>query len=163
MSDINDTEHQPTDGAAEAEQQQPAGEPEAEAGIDHGNDRPSRQAAGYRVRLRAVEGERDQLKQQLEATRATVEALQRQIVDDLVQRDGRVKSRALWSTVGVADLLGDDGAVDTNKVAAAIAKTEDELGGVAGPRTPAPNPFQHSNHDGRAELSFADAFGPPRR
>ncbi|WP_280472752.1 hypothetical protein [Nocardia cyriacigeorgica] len=154
MTNDDDTTaaHAATETTTEATEQQPAGEHEA-----NGNDRPSRQAARYRARLREVEGERDQL-------RATVEALQRAAIEDAATRDGRVRVKALFATLGddLAPVLAEDGSVDAAKLDEVIAQTEAEYGS-SGPRTPIPNPWAGGSQDGCVEADWVDAFRPPRR
>lgn len=78
------------------------------------------EAAKWRKQFREAEQQRDQLA-------AQVAALQRQQVEATIGLSG-VKPAALWAVTDLADLLGEDGTIDTDKVAAAIDKARDELG-----------------------------------
>ncbi|TQO20327.1 hypothetical protein FB472_1958 [Rhodoglobus vestalii] len=97
-----------------------------------------KEAAKYRERLRTVESERD-------TGNATVESLRRQIIDGHITSDG-MKPSAVWATGHtVADLLNDDGTVNTEAVNDAIKETRETLGisrfagtGDQGPRQAAP-------------------------
>ena len=82
--------------------------------------RQGREAAKYRRRLRAVEAERDQLAQRLEA-------MQRAEVDRQAEA-AQLKPAALWSAAQLADLLNEDGTVDTDKVDTAIQAARSVLG-----------------------------------
>ena len=87
-------------------------------------DKPGKEAAKYRKQLREAEAERDTL-------RHNVEALQRQIVEDLAHREHRViKPAALWKADGftIAELVGEDGRIDPAKVTAAVTAAVDALG-----------------------------------
>ncbi|ULE32175.1 hypothetical protein [Mycobacterium sp. IDR2000157661] len=84
-------------------------------------DGPGREAAKYRRRLRDVEAERDTLK-------ATVAALQRAEVARLAA-DAGLRPAALWASgPELADLLGEDGTVNADAVAAAVAVAREQLG-----------------------------------
>lgn len=95
-----------------------------ETGVEDQDDdtggKGNKEAARYRRRLRETEQERDTLK-------ATVVALQRAEVDRLATANG-LKPAALWSSAELGDLLSDDGAVDAEKVSAAIAAAREQLG-----------------------------------
>lgn len=81
----------------------------------------SKREARYRVQLREAEAERDQLA-------ATVEALQRSEVERIAGKTIK-QPAALWAAgVALADLLGDDGRVDTAKVESAAADARANLG-----------------------------------
>lgn len=123
----------------------PEGEPESS----------NAEAAKWRKQFREAEQQRD-------ALAAQVETLQRQHIEASLSRSG-VKPAALWAVTQLADLLAEDGTVDTDKVAAAIETARDQLGiqpigkgtyvpGLGGP--PAGNP--------KPENAFADAFKPHR-
>jgi len=108
------TAGQPSDGAEET-----ADVAEEQAG-DHG--KATREAARYRRRLREAEAQRDALAQQLEA-------LQRQMVERIIQRECHGKPAGLWASgVTVADLIGEDGTVDPDKVKAAWENAVEMLG-----------------------------------
>jgi predicted acylesterase/phospholipase RssA len=82
--------------------------------------RQNREAAKYRRRLRAAEAERDQLAQKLEA-------MQRNEIDRQAEA-AQLKPAALWASAALPDLLADDGAVDGDKVDAAITAARQALG-----------------------------------
>ena len=80
-----------------------------------------KEAANYRERLRSTEGERD-------TARTQVETLQRQIIDGQVEALG-IKPAALWASgADLADLLSDDGSVDSDLVTEAATAARDTLG-----------------------------------
>lgn len=98
----------------------PAGD-EPEEGEQDGS-KAAREAARYRRRLREAEAQRDALAQQLEA-------LQRQMVERIIQRECHGKPAGLWASgVTVADLIGEDGTVDPDKVKAAWENAVEMLG-----------------------------------
>ncbi|MGW0038409.1 hypothetical protein [Gordonia sp. NPDC003376] len=104
---------------------------------------PSGREARYRVRLRETEAERDALTQR-------VEGLQKQIITGLCEAEG-VKPDAVFAALGddgIAGLLDDDGAVDADKVGAAVGVARERFGIVDGPRRPLPDRTQGQNHDG---------------
>lgn len=104
---------EPGDGDAQAD------EPDAQ------DDRQSRDAAKYRRRLRETESERDTLA-------AQVEALQRAAIEAQAANEA-IKPAALWASgVQLAELLTDNGTVDTEKVMAACTTARELLG--LGPR-----------------------------
>jgi len=77
-------------------------------------------AAKYRERLRDTETTRDTLT-------GTVETLRRQLIDQQATGAG-LKPAALWATVTVDALLNDAGAIDAEKVTAAISAAREQLG-----------------------------------
>ncbi|MCF8607540.1 hypothetical protein L5I01_29705 [Gordonia sp. HY442] len=89
---------------------------------------PSRREAGYRVKLREAEAQRDQLSERLTS-------LQRAEVERIAA--GKIKSaQALWASgAELADLLAEDGTVDGTKVIAAAERARDQLG-LEAPRPP---------------------------
>ncbi|MCZ0727961.1 hypothetical protein [Mycolicibacterium iranicum] len=126
---------EPAAEQASGEQDAPAADPaaqppEAPAGDvsedqddtdDDGDGRGNKEAARYRRRLRDVEAERDTLK-------ATVAALQRAEVDRLAA-DAGLRPAALWANgVEVGELLAEDGTVNADAVAAAVAVARETLG-----------------------------------
>ncbi len=78
------------------------------------------EAAKYRRRLRDAQAE-------LESVTAQLDAVQRQQVELLIAAKG-VKPTAVWSVTDVAALLGDDGAIDTEKVTAAVETAREKFG-----------------------------------
>ena len=80
------------------------------------DNRPAREAAKYRRKLRAVEGERDQLAQRLTT-------LQRGEAERLAA-DQLADAADLWRDgLDLAELLDDDGHLDPDKVTAAAEST----------------------------------------
>lgn len=108
----SDTDTTTEIAAAEEEHPTPAPEESEESG--------NAEAAKYRKRLRDTEAERDRLAEQ-------VTALQRQQVDARIAAKG-VKPAAVWAITNLPDVLGEDGAVDDDKVDAAIQTARDQLG-----------------------------------
>lgn len=99
----------------------PAGDDIPDAEVTDENTGLSRRDIRYREQLRAAEAERDTLRQ-------NIENMQRREVERLAA-DHITKPGALWTAgTELADLLGDDGAVDPDKVAAATADARKELG-----------------------------------
>lgn len=89
------------------------------------------EAAKYRRRLRDTEAERDTLRSQ-------VETLQRSIAEDIANRAG-INGKALWANgTALADLIGEDGTVMSERVGAAVETAITDLG-LAPRRRPAPN------------------------
>ncbi len=114
----------------------------------------SHEARKYRTRLREVEAERDQLA-------ATVDALRRAQIDQHIETMG-VKAKAVWATgTQPADLLGEDGQPDRDKIKTAVAAARDELGiPAAKPKTTS---GLHSTFRPQpARNTFVDAFKPAR-
>lgn len=104
----------------------------------------NREAAKYRTRLREAEAERDAVRGELETAAATVERLQRA----LVERDAAEHLRDpadLWryaEDASVADLLTEDGTPDPEKVSAVVSDILAERRHLARPRTPRPDMTQ---------------------
>lgn len=113
-----------------------------------------RESAGLRDRAKAAE---DQLAERADR----LAAVQRQSVDRQISAAG-MRPAAVWAVATLDDVLADDGTVDTDKVAAAMAAARQTLGierrrayirgglhsGAAAPRDYTPGP------------GFAAAFGP---
>jgi hypothetical protein len=78
------------------------------------------EAAKWRRRLRETQAE-------LEKTAAQLDAVHRQQVE-LMLADTGVKPAAVWTVTDVAELLGDDGAIDTEKVTAAVETARERFG-----------------------------------
>lgn len=145
------TESPVSDAPADSESvdetaQETAQEVAQDAGDDEGGN-PNKEAAKYRRRLRETETERDEL-------RATVESLQRQIVDDTVSRTG-VPSKAFWSATELATLLDDNGTVNREAVTQTAENVRQEYS-IA--RLPAPNPAQGSSASGPPKPSAQDEW-----
>lgn len=117
------------EAAGDAQQpQEPAGEPvggtggteatEGGTGAQEGALSPNREAAKRRRQLREVEAERDALRERLDSyDRAEVERL---------AADHLADPGDLWLSTSIADLRSDDGALDTEKVAAELARVTAE-------------------------------------
>jgi len=127
----------------ESEAAQEHTEPES----DQSGTESGKAQAKLRKRAQAAEQERDQL-----ASR--VEALQRQIVDDAVERTG-VPSKAFWAANELGSLLDDGGNVNTAAVTEAAEQVRREFS-IA--RLPQPNRAQGSSASGPPEESAQDAW-----
>lgn len=103
----------------------------------------NREAAKYRTRLREAEAERDTVRGELDTAHATVERLQRALVETTVASD-LVDPADLWRHGGVevSELLADDGTPDPEKVAAVVSDILAERRHLARPRTPRPDMTQ---------------------
>ena len=114
-ADLTDEEQPPTD-AEQAEAEHEEGAPEDRTADPLAKVR--REAAGYRVKLREAEGERDRLA-------GVVESMQRQEVERVVADTGSVgphlaEGADLWrGGVELAELLDDGGNLDREKLNAA--------------------------------------------
>jgi glycine/D-amino acid oxidase-like deaminating enzyme len=107
----------PQDDSTPVEAAQPTDTP----GDDAAPESPNREAARYRIKLREAEAERDSL-----ATRLA--NMQRSQIDAHITTMG-VKPAAVWAAgAELPDLVGDDGVVDPEKIAQAVAKAKAELG-----------------------------------
>lgn len=92
----------------------------AESEPDSDNKAMSAEAAKYRRQLRDAQAE-------LERVVAQLDAVQRQQVEHLLADSG-VKAAAVWTVTGVAELLNDDGAIDAEKVSAAVDTARERFG-----------------------------------
>ena len=144
MSNAQDTTETPAPEAADAPQTDAqtteAPEPtEHESAPENGN----REAAKYRTRLRETEAERDTVRGELDAAHATVERLQRALVETAAASD-LVDPADLWRHGGVevSELLADDGTPDPEKVSAVVSDILAERRHLARPRTPRPDMTQ---------------------
>lgn len=103
--------------------------PPAEAALEveeEGGSEANREAAKYRRRLREVEGERDNLQEQLTAAR-------RALVEQHIGSE--IKPAALWASGATLEsLLDDSGAINFTLVDAAVAHARDVLGVAGVPR-----------------------------
>lgn len=146
-----------TTATQSAEQPKPVpDDPDASADTaEHAEpDTPSRREQRYRQRLRDTEAERDTLASQ-------VDTLQRSIAEERASAHG-VSPKALWATVdGPAELLADDGTIDTSKVDTAAQQAITEFG--TRPRTPHPVSAQGNGATGTpsAPDAWERAFSPP--
>lgn len=117
------------------------------------DETPNREAAKYRVRVRALETENV-------ALAAQIEVLQRAQVGALVTGAG-MKADAVWKTSELSSMLDEFGVVDPAKVSAAVQFARDTLG--------------ITRHDGLRHVpeggnpsspggsSFTNAFAKPTR
>ena len=137
-TDETPDEQQAPDAPTEPQEpvQEPANStPEEEPDeADDNTSKAGKEAAKYRVRLRETEAERDTLT-------AKVEQLQRGMIESLAANEGRLSSpEIIWASgTEIADLLDDDGNIDTGKVNDAVEAT---VGKYGIPRRPRPNPAQ---------------------
>jgi hypothetical protein len=106
---------EPLNGTGESAESAAATDPD-----DGDGKSANAEAAKYRRRLRDTQAE-------LESVAAQLDAVQRQQVELLIAESG-VKPTAVWSVTGVAELLGDDGAIDTEKVTAAVETAREKFG-----------------------------------
>ena len=113
----------------------------------------------YRQRLADAEAERDRLAAETERLAGVVAAMQQREVDRLCEA-ANLKPKALAAAgVELADLLGDDGTVDVEKVNDAVGVAREELG--LGPRAPKASPTQGQfGRDGGGSDDWAAAFAP---
>lgn len=116
----------PADSAQAAEDTPEATEATPDTDQDTPEDDPGQEAARWRRKLRETEKVRDDLA-------ARVEALQRQQVGRLLEGHN-VKPEALYAAVELADLLGEDGTVDAEKLSAAVATVREKFGIVKTPK-----------------------------
>lgn len=113
------------------------------------------EAARFRIRLRDTEAQRDQLA-------ANAESLQRQSVEDLLAGTN-VKPAALWKVTDLDALVGDDGLVDENQVAAAVATAREHFG-ITPPQKGNHVPGVGNQPAGIPKADpFTEAFRPHRR
>ncbi|WP_280507807.1 hypothetical protein [Nocardia flavorosea] len=139
----------------------PGVEQEAQADVDagtttdEGEDNPNREAARWRTKLRAAESERDALVEQ-------VQTLQHSMIESAL--GDRMSTKAFFAVNELSDVLTEQGTVDADKLTAAIARTEDELG--LGARRPEPHPFiAHGQGASGADAGaqWAASFAPKAR
>lgn len=113
----------------------------------------NREAAGYRVKLRDTEAERDTLRTRVESMqRAEVERIAGTRID---------KASAVWASgVQLGDLLDEDGNVDQQKVTDATLAAKDSLGLTAVQESPViPRQGDTPDRSVRAATSWRDALG----
>ncbi len=146
----------------EAEPQTPPPESDSAAAeqppqtADDADTVPGREAAKWRKQLREVEAERDSLV-------GKVEALQRAQVDAAAAVHG-IKPQALWAAgAQLADLVGDDGTPDQEKIAAAVAAAREQLGiDERPPKRPARGGLTSGASVPREPVNkWREAFAPP--
>lgn len=99
---------------------------------DIGDGEPKGRAAGYRKRAQYAEARAAQLEEQITGHTATIERLQRRMVDQAVEAAG-LKPAAVHAVATLESLLAEDGTPDHGKIAAAITAARDTLGATAGP------------------------------
>ncbi|GAA3680789.1 hypothetical protein FB459_2876 [Yimella lutea] len=127
-------------------------EPEGEGTEGDERTEDDREAARYRRKLRAAEGERDTL-------RATVERLQRAEVERLAGVH-LSKPEGLWAAgVSLADVLDEDGNADAEKITQACRDASDRLG-LSRPRPGNIVPKEGRNPEMRGDTGFSGAFAP---
>lgn len=119
------------------------------------DDAGNAEAARWRRKLRDAEGERDALAQRLEA-------VQRQSVEGLLTASG-VKAQAVFAVAELADLLGEDGSIDTDKVGQAVEAAREKFG-IAKPTKGNLIPGVGHQPSQMPKLdAWKDAFTPPRK
>ncbi|RAU99474.1 hypothetical protein [Mycolicibacter senuensis] len=152
MAETPDTPDTTTE-AAEA----PSEAPEAQEGQSDATDNPNREAAKWRTKLRDTEAERDALAERLAAA-------QRQNVTTTVAQHFRDASD-FWSTTDLADVLDDEGNVDTERLTTAVNATLAAKPHWRKPASVTESTSIVTGNDpigpGKPEPSFADAFRPP--
>ncbi|QOW00620.1 hypothetical protein RCF27_10240 [Rhodococcus pyridinivorans] len=80
------------------------------------------EAAKYRKQLRAAEKDRD-------AALAQLETMRRDVIDDLIEREHKIKPAAFWANGNTVDaMLDEDGRIDRAAVAAAVDDAVRTLG-----------------------------------
>jgi hypothetical protein len=94
---------------------------------DSDSDEPRGRAGQYRKRAQDAETARDAAEARATDLAANVERLQRLHVEQAVAQTG-IKPAAVFAVAELADLLGDDGLPDADKVTAAVATARDQLG-----------------------------------
>lgn len=109
------------DQAAEESQNPPQTPEAAEDGQPPDDSKPAREAAKYRHQLRQVEAERDQLTEQLNGAQALV-------LDIGLRLAGINPKLAEVAGVTAADVLGEDGRPDVDKLRSAKERIEAEFG-----------------------------------
>ncbi|BEH00904.1 hypothetical protein brsh051_01850 [Brooklawnia propionicigenes] len=127
--------------------EQPAETPAVATTPDDGGQlaKARKEAAGYRERLRAAEAERDQIVQERDQIAGRLAGFQRAQIDQLAV-EARLKPAALWATgVTLADLLTDDGTVDTTAVTQAIDETRTTFGITQGAQATNPTGVAGNN------------------
>lgn len=112
---------------------------------------PSSEAAKYRTKLRSAEAERDALTGQLDV-------LRRAEAERLAETAARALHRGddLWTAgTEVADLLGEDGRVDPERVAEAVASVAEQRPHLLVSRSPRPDLSQGAHGDERNANTWA--------
>lgn len=133
---------EPTTGTDPA--QQPAESPQDAAQHDAPTEGGNAEAARYRVKLRAAEGERDGLRTELDNLRGRLEQVQRRevlrLTADLLAQPGDLLE---YGGVSLTALVDDEGAVDEQAVLEATAAMLDARPGLS---KTAPRPTAPPNH-----------------
>lgn len=123
-----------------------------------GAGKAAQQAAGYRVKLREAERERDDAQNLVNSTRQS-------IVDRAVAAAQLDQRHWAAADIPLTSLLGDDGLIDDAKLSAALDSAA-ELTQLK-PRRPAPNPLAGRVGGGEPQPSgkavWDSAFGAGRR
>lgn len=153
---MSDTENTTTEAAEAVEDTTPE-TVEGTTGPDEDTAEPdsNKEAAKYRRKLREAEKQRDELA-------ARVEALQRAQAEGLLAASG-VKPQAVFAVAELADLLGDDGTIDADKLTAAV-ETAREKFGIAKPTKGnlVPGVGSQPNRVPKAD-AWREAFTPSRK
>jgi hypothetical protein len=97
-----------------APEEEPQVQPDTRESPEPEGEHPSREAASYRRRLRETEAERD-------ALRERVESYERREAEAIARDLGAAVPSDLWTLVGLDDLRGDDGALDSETVQARVS------------------------------------------
>lgn len=126
---------------------QPQDDGDDDGGDTGGKGRVAREAAKWRLKFRESETT-------IAGQAATIERLQRAHVDAAIERAG-VKPAAVHALTELADLVGEDGLPDPDRVAAAIARARDELGITK------PNPLR--DHRVAGQMHSGAGVSPPVR
>lgn len=117
--------------------------------------KPNAEAAKYRTQLRAAEKARDTALEQ-------VDTLRRDIIDDLLEREHKIKPAAFWANGNTVDaLLGEDGRIDRDAVATAVDAAVRALG--LHPPVGVHVPTEGSTPDLSSVTSWASVLNPRGR
>lgn len=138
-----------------------AGDAQGDSGA--GDQQPSGDApTGKEPREARYRRERNESRAEVERLAGVVQAMQQREVDRIVEGEGLKPKAFAAAGVELADLLGDDGTVDVEKVTAAVGVAREELGIEApGPRPPKAAPTQGQfGRDGGGSDDWAAAFAP---
>ncbi|XTP33131.1 hypothetical protein ACORG1_22965 [Mycobacterium sp. TJFP1] len=126
---------------------------------DEPDSSPNREAATWRRRFREAEKAARALQAELDAARHQVDQMRRADVESHLDATG-VKAEALWATVELSDVLGEDGVPDPKLIDAAAAMARQRLG------IPAPRPGVGTLRSGASSpiesrpTGWAQAFQP---
>ncbi|GAB93158.1 hypothetical protein [Gordonia rhizosphera] len=139
-----------TDESAVVEQQDSASDADGQQQDDKG--KLSRESAKYRSERNAAREERDALK-------ARVEAMQKAMVAKAVEAQGYKSAAFFAGNAGsVAELIAEDGSVDTEKLTAAIEVVRQDFNLAPVSRAPQVDPSLGQSNAGTADDSWVNAF-----